>query len=91
MIYKHNIGDLFIFKRLFFLSSVWVFVCMYVCTPHMYSAHGGQKRALSALELELSGLWITMWVLEPNSHHVQEQPELLTTEPSLQTPSIFKF
>ena len=52
----------------FLLSDVLVILCMHVfglhvcmCTMCMPGAHGGQKRALDLLELQL-------WMLE--SHHV---------------------
>lgn len=66
---------------------------MNLCVPCMCSAHRAQKRTPGALELELqlavshhigAGNWTWMLAL-------QEQSELLTTEPSLQLPGcIFK-
>lgn len=29
------------------------FVCLYVCTPHGCSAHGGQKKVTDHLELQM--------------------------------------
>lgn len=52
-----------LFSSLFILR-IWEF-CMCVClSPHVYSAWGGQKRALDALRLELqTAVWATIWVL----------------------------
>lgn len=39
-------------------------ICINISTPHAYSAHGGQTRALDPLELEFGAWWIgTVWVL----------------------------
>lgn len=39
---------------LFILSYVYeCFAFVYVCVPHMYNVHGGQKRVLYSLGLEL--------------------------------------
>lgn len=55
------------------MLCIWIF-CLYVCmcTVCMFSAYRNQKRVSDALEL---------WVLGVG---LEEQPVLLTTEPSLQ-------
>lgn len=52
---------------------------MYVC--HVCSAGRSHKRAWDHLELELETLVAAMWAL--NLSFLQQQPGLLTTEPSL--------
>lgn len=38
-------------------------VCMFVCAPHIYSAHGGETRLADLLELELQMVLSCMWML----------------------------
>lgn len=61
--------------------------CMHVRSPYICSVHGGQKKAWNLLGLELQmvvrqhvGARSQTWILS------QEQPVLLATESSLQTP-----
>ena len=52
---------------------------MYICVAHACSAHGSQKRALDPVELEVPR---RSWEL--NLDPLEEQPVVLTAEPSLQ-------
>ena len=54
------------------------FACVCLCMP---GVHRGQKMASDALELEL---WMAVSHWELNLGSLEEQPELLTVEPSLQ-------
>lgn len=51
------------------------------CVP---GAWRGQKRTLDWMELELAQLWVVRQILRIKPGPLQEQPVLLTTEPSLQ-------
>lgn len=48
---------------------------MYICAPHAYSDHGGQKRTLNPLELELQ-MAVSHHVCPGNSVPLEEQPSL---------------
>lgn len=72
----------------FTVNSVCACVCVWVGNIHIVStgAHGSQKR------LEPRRSWTTRcrsWALKPGPQ--QEQSILLSTEPSFQPPSIFKY
>lgn len=43
-----------------FILCIWVFACLYVCGPHLYSAWGGQARKGHQVPRRLCP---TMWVL----------------------------
>jgi hypothetical protein len=51
------------------------------CVP---GAWKGQKRTLERMELELAQFWVAMQMLGIKPGPLQEQPVLLTTDPSLQ-------
>lgn len=38
-------------------------VCMFVCAPYIYCAHGGEKRASDLFDLELQMVLSYMWML----------------------------
>lgn len=69
----------FFLKILFF--CVWVFCLHFGCAPYACSAYGSQRRALDPRELELE-MAVRCW--ESKLGAFQEQPMLLTAEPSLQ-------
>lgn len=49
-------GVLFVLGVIYFILCVSVCLCEYLCTTCTTSAHGGQKRAMDPLELELQKL-----------------------------------
>ena len=55
----------------------------------MYGAHGVQKRPLLYLGLELQMPNNYLWVLGIEPGPLEEQPVLLTTQPSLQPLTVF--
>lgn len=64
---------------------------MNLCALHMCSTHGRLEEGNECLRPGITGSYeLTHGFWEPNSHHLQEQPELLTFAPSLQRPGIFK-
>ena len=67
-----------------FILGVMGFAYMYVCVPHSWSAHGGQKRVLDPLKLKEQiivsrHVGAGELILDP----LKGQPVLLTTESAL--------
>ena len=81
---RKDLYKVFITSILKYIYTYGCFDYMYVCAPHICSAHGGQKTVSYSLGLELQ-----MVV----SYPVGEQPVLLTVEPSpySQPPFLFIF
>lgn len=74
-------GSFEIFKILFILC-IWVlYIHICVCSMRMSGAHGGQKRTLDSLELELEMMWATMLVLGMESR-ASGRTTALNPEPS---------
>lgn len=84
------------FQHVFILFLIFYFMCMFVymyvfISPHVYSAPGGQKRALYLLELVLQTIVSYMWVLGTEAIFSTRATSLLTIEPSLQHLKCFIF
>ena len=64
-------------------SLINVYVCAWLYMHHIRArAHGGGKRKLDSLELELERLWATMWVLGRVSESSAKAADVLNTGPS---------
>lgn len=84
---KMHITTLYTYSHLVVNFKIYIyFMCTNVLSAQMYvyyvcSAGRSHKRAWDHLELELETLVAAMWAL--NLSFLQQQPGLLTTEPSL--------
>ena len=63
-----------------------------ICAPVSCDAHAGQKRAYDSSRMRVrDGCQLPCWCWELNPGPLQEQPVLLTTEPSLHLSKIIKY
>lgn len=70
----------------FYILSIWVFYCMYVCAVCVLGEGTGQKRTADALEKDSCEPRCASWT--QNHGPVEKQPVLLSSESSLQPPNI---
>lgn len=70
-----------LFKNLKLFYVYASFACVHVCVPHACIVYRSQKRPSDLLELGLCGLSCGCW--ESNLGTLEEQPLLLTADPSL--------
>lgn len=75
-----------------FLDVFYVYVCfacMYLCAPHVWSAHKGQASDSLALNQKYlrAGMFPACWCWELTLKPLEEEPVFLTAELALYSPT----
>lgn len=81
--------EVVLFLDFVFPLWIWVFTGIYVCIQYSFSANGWKQRVLDSLKLQ-TVVVTTELNQELNQGPLEEQPVLLTTQPSLQPLACFQ-